>query len=335
MLYYISWLRTPYMSYMTNIKNNISVCRVCQCNPCEQLVLFKYIFQTFQWYFIFLQGILITIMLLIVMYVNNIFKFNGIRLALASQNLPSISNEKRISPPEPTGAIYWQHNVCTRVTNCFSAHERVILVFISRVAKQRRKQIPNNTRVSAETVRHESKYITSFLTRRNESINDDKKRFRAFTCAAFVIKFCYPDRISTDTSVSPCGLTISCESYIICCLRLRLWWYSQVLIHILAHIAFCALFQNLQSAHRSFGEYPKTYWLVESYLYSYDRGRFKNAYKLLNIRALIFSPANEMHILRCMGTVFYVKFQKGTFEISHKISCIYIERCIFDTTLKS
>ena len=31
----------------------------------------------------------------------------------------------------------------------------------------------NNTRVSAETVRHESTYIISFLTRHNESINDD------------------------------------------------------------------------------------------------------------------------------------------------------------------
>ena len=31
-----------------------------------------------------------------------------------------------------------------------------------------------NTRVSAETVRHESTYIILFLTRHNESINDDK-----------------------------------------------------------------------------------------------------------------------------------------------------------------
>ena len=32
----------------------------------------------------------------------------------------------------------------------------------------------NNTRVSAETVRHESTYIILFLSRHNESINDDK-----------------------------------------------------------------------------------------------------------------------------------------------------------------
>ena len=36
--------------------------------------------------------------------------------------------------------IGWiENNVCTRVTNCSSAHKRVILVFISRVAKQRGK----------------------------------------------------------------------------------------------------------------------------------------------------------------------------------------------------
>ena len=32
----------------------------------------------------------------------------------------------------------------------------------------------NNTRVSAETVHHESTYIILFLTRHNESLNDDK-----------------------------------------------------------------------------------------------------------------------------------------------------------------
>ena len=35
---------------------------------------------------------------------------------------------------------YRENNVCTQVTNCFSAHERVILVFISRVAKLTQKQ---------------------------------------------------------------------------------------------------------------------------------------------------------------------------------------------------
>ena len=65
-----------------------------------------------------------------------------------------------------------ENNACSRVNNGFSAHERVFLVFISRVAKQRGNYYQNNTRVSAETVRHESTYIIWFLTRHNESIND-------------------------------------------------------------------------------------------------------------------------------------------------------------------
>ena len=57
-----------------------------------------------------------------------------------------------------------ENNVCTRVTNCFSAHSSV-LVFISRIAKQKHQ---NNTWVSAETIRHESAYIILFLTWHNE-----------------------------------------------------------------------------------------------------------------------------------------------------------------------
>ena len=34
---------------------------------------------------------------------------------------------------------YIENNVCTRVANCLCAHERVILVLISRVAQQRDK----------------------------------------------------------------------------------------------------------------------------------------------------------------------------------------------------
>ena len=67
-----------------------------------------------------------------------------------------------------------ENNVCTPVTNCFSTHKRVILVFISWVAKQRGNKCQSNTRVGAEIVRHESGYIILFLTRHNESINDDK-----------------------------------------------------------------------------------------------------------------------------------------------------------------
>ena len=55
--------------------------------------------------------------------------------------------------------------VSTQVANSVCAHERVILVFISRVA-----QI---TSLSASTVRRVSTYIILFLTRYNESIIDD------------------------------------------------------------------------------------------------------------------------------------------------------------------
>ena len=40
---------------------------------------------------------------------------------------------------EQKQGLFIENKVCTRVTNCFSAHERVIFVFISRVAKQRGK----------------------------------------------------------------------------------------------------------------------------------------------------------------------------------------------------
>ena len=54
------------------------------------------------------------------------------------------------------------------MANCLCAHEMDILMFISYHNYQ------NNTRVSAWTVRHESAYSMSYLTRHNESINDDK-----------------------------------------------------------------------------------------------------------------------------------------------------------------
>ena len=83
-----------------------------------------------------------------------------------------------------------ENNVCTRVTNCFHAHESVILVFISRVAKGNKHQ--NNTLVSPETACHECTYIILFLTRYNESINDDRNDNlytspMCHTCSVFVL----------------------------------------------------------------------------------------------------------------------------------------------------
>ena len=45
---------------------------------------------------------------------------------------------------------------------------------VALVGEIRGNKYQNNTRVSAETVRHESTYIILFLTRHSESINDDK-----------------------------------------------------------------------------------------------------------------------------------------------------------------
>ena len=54
--------------------------------------------------------------------------------------------------------------------NCFSAQERVIMVFICNEGNK----YQNNTRVSTETVRHKSTYIILFLTQHNKSTNNDK-----------------------------------------------------------------------------------------------------------------------------------------------------------------
>ena len=51
-------------------------------------------------------------------------------------------------------AWFIENYICTRMTNCFSAHE--------------------NTWVSAETVRRENTYFILFLTVHNETITDDK-----------------------------------------------------------------------------------------------------------------------------------------------------------------
>ena len=39
-------------------------------------------------------------------------------------------------------------------------------------------------------------------------------------------------------------------------------------------------------------------------------GGFKNTYKLLNLQALKFSPANKIHIFQCMVKIFCVEFQR-------------------------
>ena len=78
------------------------------------------------------------------------------------------------------------------MTNRFSTHERIILVFISRGATQR-NWYQNNTQVSTETVRHKSTYIILFLTRHNESITDDKhdELYTLTPCLTGSVSFCW------------------------------------------------------------------------------------------------------------------------------------------------
>ena len=40
------------------------------------------------------------------------------------------------------------------------------------------------------------------------------------------------------------------------------------------------------------------------------RGQFENAYELLNLRALKFSPVNEIHIFQSIGKIVGVEFQR-------------------------
>ena len=68
---------------------------------------------------------------------------------------------------------YIDNNVCIQVTNCFSAHERVIFVFISELRSNEENKHKNNSQVSAETVRDDNTYISLFRTRHNVPINDD------------------------------------------------------------------------------------------------------------------------------------------------------------------
>ena len=44
--------------------------------------------------------------------------------------------------------------------------------------------------------------------------------------------------------------------------------------------------------------------------FSVPGGRFKNAYELLNLRALKISMLYESHIFQCMGKIFCVEFQR-------------------------
>ena len=47
-------------------------------------------------------------------------------------------------------------------------------------------------------------------------------------------------------------------------------------------------------------------------------GVFKNAYELLNLRALTISMLYRSHIFRCMGQIFCVEFQRAPLKFHTK-----------------
>ena len=61
------------------------------------------------------------------------------------------------------------------------------------------------------------------------------------------------------------------------------------------------------------------------------RAEFNNAYELLNLRALTFSPANKMHIFQCVGKIVCVEFH--TEYLTHALKgAIFIQRGNFESS---
>ena len=59
------------------------------------------------------------------------------------------------------------------------------------------------------------------------------------------------------------------------------------------------------------------------------KGRFKNSYELLNLRALKFSPVNKIHIFQCMGKIFCVEFQRYPLKFHTKYLTQTLKDMIF------
>ena len=59
------------------------------------------------------------------------------------------------------------------------------------------------------------------------------------------------------------------------------------------------------------------------------KGRFKNTYELLNLRALKISMLGKNHIFQCVGKIFCVEYQRVPLKFRTKISYPCIERCRF------
>ena len=55
---------------------------------------------------------------------------------------------------------------------------------------------------------------------------------------------------------------------------------------------------------------------------------FQNTFELVNLElALKFTFLNKLHTFQCM--IFCLEFHKVIFEITHKVSCPYIEKMLF------
>ena len=64
---------------------------------------------------------------------------------------------------------------------------------------------------------------------------------------------------------------------------------------------------NVDSPHKGPVIWKKSMWWCH---YDSSGGRFKNAYELLNLRALKMSKLHKNHIFQCMGKIFCVEFQR-------------------------
>ena len=90
---------------------------------------------------------------------------------------------------------YHLYNVCTRVADCFSTHKRVILVFISWVAKQLK-----------------SAYIILFLTWHNKDKNDD-----LLTSTPFLTRWVYVLLMSSQSIIDDVTITRQLRQFRVLC----------------------------------------------------------------------------------------------------------------------
>ena len=58
-------------------------------------------------------------------------------------------------------------------------------------------------------------------------------------------------------------------------------------------------------------------------------GHFKNTYELLNLRALKFSPLNEIYLSQCKGKIFCVEFQRYHLKVHSKYLTHTLKDMIF------